>query len=73
MHALLNDPYSVIVAAAGVLGSVGWLSYRLGVWRSSQRISRRLKTDREFGIIILEELAVRWGVKVERTETPGSS
>lgn len=72
MHPVL-DTYTVILAGAAVLGSTAWLAYRVGLWRSSQRITARLRTDREFGIAILEELAGRWGVKVERTETPGSS
>jgi hypothetical protein len=73
MHAFLSHNYNVIVAAAGVLGSVGYLSFLAGVRLASRRISRRLKNDREFGIIVLEDLALRWGVKIELTETPGSS
>ncbi len=73
MHAVLSDPYTVIAAALAVLGSTAWLAYRIGVWRSAKRISQLLKTDRTFGLTILEELAERWSVKIERTETPGGS
>ncbi len=71
LQSFLSSHYSIIVAGGSVLGAVGWLAYRIGVWRSASRISARLKNDRDFGIAILEELAGRWGVKVERQETPG--
>lgn len=71
MHAVLSQTWTVIVASVAVIGSVGWLGYRLGVFISSSRISRRLQHDRQFGIAILEELGQRWGVKIEHQETPG--
>jgi len=67
----LMDSYTLIVSAVAVVGSTAWLGYRIGVWKSSSRITKLLKNDRNFGIAILEELAQRWGVKVERQETPG--
>jgi len=73
MHAVLTGTLSVIAAAACVVGSVTWLGYKAGQWRSADRIAQRLKNDRDFGIAILEELAERWGVKIVRQETPGGS
>jgi hypothetical protein len=72
VHAFLSSNYSAIVAGGAVVGAGLWLAYRVGVWRCASRISARLKSDRDFGIAILEELAGRWGVKVEHQELPGS-
>lgn len=72
MHAVLEH-YNAILGGAGVLVSVAMLAYRFGQWRSASRISLRLKTDRDFSIAILEELAARWGAKLERHEGPPGS
>lgn len=68
-HGVLT--YDLVVGGVAAMVAVGWACYRLGIWKSSKRISFRLKNDREFGIAILDELAGRWGVKVERIEPPG--
>lgn len=73
MHAVLTDTYTAIVAAGGVVVSFTWLGYKAGQWRSADRIAKRLKSDRDFGVTILEELAERWGVRIVRQETPGGS
>lgn len=65
--------HAVLIAALVVLVSVAWLAYTWGVWRTARRISHRMQADREFGISVLEDLAQRWNVKVERQETPGGT
>ena len=71
MHTFLTSNYTVIMASAAVLGAVGWLGCKVGIWLASSRIRKRLRTDRDFGIALLEDLALRWGAKIELTETPG--
>lgn len=72
MHAVLRFALDV-GPFVGVLGCVGWLGYHIGAVRTSTRIARSLRTDRDVGLHILEELAERWGVKIERQETPGGA
>lgn len=72
MHTVLNFAVDV-VPFVGVLGAASWLAYQIGAARTATRIARSLRNDRELGIHILEELAQRWGVKIERQETPGGA
>ncbi len=69
MHAIVTD----IVAAGSVVGAVALLAYRAGIAVCSRRISHQLKSDRDFGMAVLEDLAGRWGVKIEHQETPGGT
>ena len=67
MHTLLT----AILPAAGLLGCAGYLGYRAGTVQTARRISHTMQTDRAAGIAIIEDLAERWGVKIEHQETPG--
>lgn len=68
MHTLLTVALPlVLVGVAGIAG------YLIGARVTANRIARSLQHDRAVGLHVLEDLAQRWNVKVERQETPGGS
>lgn len=68
MHAFLT----LVLPSLGMLGAAGALGYQLGGHVTTTRIMRSLKNDRGVAIAIIEDLAGRWGVKIEHQETPGA-
>jgi len=58
----------VVIAVAAV--ALGWFSG--GYWRAAQ-LARQARTDREFGVALLEVLAARWGARVEMVQIAGPS
>jgi len=69
MHTFLT----AILPGLVLVGCIGSLGFHIGRRITERRIADSLRTDRQVGIHVLEELAQRWGVKVTHQETPGGT
>jgi hypothetical protein len=61
----------MLILAIVALAAAGG-GYLAGRERAERRLTRLFKTDQEFSQTVMEQLAARWGAKLELFSPPGS-